>query len=307
MLNTFRHLDLLLRGQTTRLATLRSHGIRVPAISMTSLLIMLGACYGVCMGVFALTLDNPQWQQMLANSVKVPALFVLTLLVTLPSLYVFNALVGSRLAYGPLVRLMVASQAITLTVLASLGPIVAFFSFSTNSYAFIVVLNVVVFAIAGLLGLLFLRQTLHRLSIVESETSLAESAAAMDASIKACENGPHDRESDVETEKLDTLDGGAEPIGTTDPLERRSAETPTAATSEFGLRTTLEPIDPTFGPRTKFIFAIWMAVFGLVGSQMAWILRPFIGSPGKDFTWFRPRGSNFFEAVWAQLRYLMGL
>jgi len=31
---------------------------------------------------------------------------------------------------------------------------------------------------------------------------------------------------------------------------------------------------------------------------MAWVLRPFIGDPTKPFMWLRPRGSNFFEALW---------
>jgi hypothetical protein len=30
---------------------------------------------------------------------------------------------------------------------------------------------------------------------------------------------------------------------------------------------------------------------------MGWVLRPFIGSPDLPFAWFRPRESNFFEAV----------
>jgi hypothetical protein len=60
------------------------------------------------------------------------------------------------------------------------------------------------------------------------------------------------------------------------------------------------------GRHTRSVFAIWMFVFGLVGAQMAWILRPFIGSPDRPFTWFRERGSNFFEAVWNILRNLIG-
>jgi len=39
-----------------------------------------------------------------------------------------------------------------------------------------------------------------------------------------------------------------------------------------------------------------MVVFGLVGAQLGWVLRPFIGAPGSDFEWFRDRQSNFFEA-----------
>ena len=43
----------------------------------------------------------------------------------------------------------------------------------------------------------------------------------------------------------------------------------------------------------------WVVLFGLVGAQMGWVLRPFIGKPGLPFVWFRGRESNFFEAVWS--------
>jgi hypothetical protein len=63
----------------------------------------------------------------------------------------------------------------------------------------------------------------------------------------------------------------------------------------------LGPLDPTpdnvLGPHTKTVFRIWVLVFGLVGAQMGWILRPFIGDPNLPFQWFRQRQSNFFEAV----------
>ena len=47
-----------------------------------------------------------------------------------------------------------------------------------------------------------------------------------------------------------------------------------------------------------------MLVFGLVGAQMSWVLRPFIGAPGMPFEWLRPRESNFFEAVYYAIRSL---
>ena len=97
--------------------------------------------------------DGPRYEQLLATTLKVPALFILTLLVTFPSLYVFNALVGSRLNVAAVLRLLIASLGVNLAVLASLGTIVAFFSVSTPNYGFMVLLNVVVFAVAGLVGL----------------------------------------------------------------------------------------------------------------------------------------------------------
>jgi hypothetical protein len=34
---------------------------------------------------------------------------------------------------------------------------------------------------------------------------------------------------------------------------------------------------------------------------MARVLRPFVGTPGAAFSWFRTRESNFFEGVWRAL------
>jgi hypothetical protein len=50
----------------------------------------------------------------------------------------------------------------------------------------------------------------------------------------------------------------------------------------------------------------WLVVFALVGAQMSWVLRPFIGNPERDFTWFRPRDGSFFQSVWSSLRALLG-
>ena len=51
------------------------------------------------------------------------------------------------------------------------------------------------------------------------------------------------------------------------------------------------------GKHVKRVFQLWVIVFALVGAQMGWVLRPFIGSPDLPFIWFRGRESNFFQAV----------
>jgi hypothetical protein len=45
------------------------------------------------------------------------------------------------------------------------------------------------------------------------------------------------------------------------------------------------------------IFKIWIVIFAFVGSQMAWNLRPFVGSRDMPFQIFRPHESNFYVAV----------
>jgi hypothetical protein len=278
MLNWLRELDRTLRGETTRMAALRGGRIDIPAAGLSFVTVLLGMFYGVCMGSFAVVSGKAgTWMQVLSSMVKVPALFFLTLLVTFPSLYVFNALVGSRLSFTSLLRLMVASMAVMLALLASFGTIVAFFSFTTESYSFMVLLNVVVYAVAGFLGLSFLLQTLNRLTMAMEEP-LAPPPPPLSAS-----QPPPIPESEPPA--------AADDVGFATPptLDRPGA---------------LDRLHPP-AQKVKNVFRVWIIVFGLVGAQMSWVLRPFIGSTNQ-FALYRPRGGNFFEAVVYHLVKLFG-
>jgi hypothetical protein len=114
------------------------------------------------MGLYAgLRPLNPTWAQVPAAMLKVPLLFLLTLAVTLPSLYVFSALAQSRLRFPETLRLLLTAVVVDLAMLASLGPVTAFFTLSTESYPFIVFLNVCFFAPAGIVGVAFLARALR--------------------------------------------------------------------------------------------------------------------------------------------------
>ena len=51
----------------------------------------------------------------------------------------------------------------------------------------------------------------------------------------------------------------------------------------------------------------WLSGNFLLGSQLAWVLRPFIGSPGIAIEFLRadPLRGNFYEAVWRALRHIL--
>ena len=86
----FGELDSLLRGDLTRVSSLRRGGLELNPGRLSLIIVVLAMIYGVCMGTFAVF--RPKGAdpvQMLASMVKVPLLFYLTLLVTFPSLYVF--------------------------------------------------------------------------------------------------------------------------------------------------------------------------------------------------------------------------
>ena len=78
--------------------------------------------YGACMGMFELfSTRNASATQGLASMIKVPGPFFLTLRVTLPSAYVFNAPAGSRFTVGPVVRSLAATLGVIVAVLSSAG------------------------------------------------------------------------------------------------------------------------------------------------------------------------------------------
>jgi len=253
MRDGWRELDRILRGEATRPAGLARGTIDVRAGRLAAVLVVLAMAYGACMGCYAsLRGGGPSLGQLVASTVKVPALVFLTLAVTLPSLYVSAALAGSRLAPATVVRLMAAMLAVIVAPLASLGPIVAFFSASTTSYPFMVLLNVAAFAVAGACGAGFLIRTLHRLGLARDLPAATEA------------------EEHVGDEKA-----GAPTPGVLDPAG-----------------------DEPPSRHVRLVFRCWAILFGLVGAQMAWVLRPFIGNPARPFAWFRPREFNVFEAIW---------
>jgi hypothetical protein len=277
MRHWIRALDRVLKGEATRPDALRAGSIDIPLGGLSAVLLLLGVFYGLCMGVFAVVSRwgtekaAMGWEQAAASAVKVPLLFFLTLLVTLPSLYVFNALVGSRLTLGAVVRLLVSALAVMLALQASFGTIVVFFSVSTTSYAFMVLLNVVLFAVSGFLGLGFLLQTLHRLSRVQA---IAEPEA--------------------------TLDTYPVPADAPPPVPVQPAVPPAP-----GVPGALERVRGQAPDQSvKMVFRIWVVVFALVGAQMGWVLRPFVGHPNADFTFFRERKENFFQAVATKVQEL---
>lgn len=257
-----RELDRVLRGDAGRAGA---------AVSLRALLtanVLLAALYGVCMGVYGVSgREVPEYRQMLADAVKVPLLFLLTVLVTFPSLYVFSALVGSRLTALDLARLLTAALAVLLAVLAAFGPIVGFFSVTTSSYPFVVLLNVAVFTLSGAFGLSCFTRTLDAMLPKPPPPRRAHPARP------------------------------AEPGDESVPVAEVAGELPVAPVAADP-----PPPDPA---AVRMVVRVWLVAFALVGAQMSWVLRPFIGSPQLEFTWFRPRQSSFFEAVLKSLRMLL--
>lgn len=259
-------LDHLLRGQFTTPEQLRSGRPEIPIGSLVIACVVLGAFYGAAMGLYAVTTRGAGegLQQVVSSAVKVPLLFLLTLVVTFPSLYVVSALSRSRLQAGDTLRLLLAAIVVHLALLASLGPVAAFFTLSTDSYPFMKLLHVVFFAAGGLVGLGFLQRALAVILEPDAQPETQPNAQP--------ETQPNPGPPPVPARKE------GENVPPTPLLARR----PVVVDAQAPIRR---------------VFRVWILIYGVVGAQMGWILRPFIGAPGLDFTWFRPRESNFLRAL----------
>lgn len=110
------------------------------------------AIYGAVMGA-----SNSAVQGM-ASLLKLPILFLVTLIICTPSLHFFNILFGSHQSIGQTLALILTAMTTTSVLLLSFAPITLFFLVSTNQYQFFKLLNVVFFAISGVMGIIFLRQ-----------------------------------------------------------------------------------------------------------------------------------------------------
>ncbi len=304
VINWFKQLDELLRGERVRGDLLLKGKIDLDLKAFVPLSIILGGVYGFFMGLYALL----AWRagssmQLLATTVKLPALFLLTLGVTFPSLYVFNALVGCRMTFGATIRVLVGAIVVNLAVAASLGPILGFFSLSTTSYTFIVLLNVALLGIGGIVSLGFLLRALRALA-----RSRAYSEAADDAERAMHSQYPQQQHSQAPPMPPPIPSPGAPPINAgfarygeqEDPA--RAAERMRQAMATAAARRAEQQVARREGV-ANFILTIWVVIYMLVGTQMGWILRPFIGNPSSEFTWFRPRDGSFFTAVWGAMHH----
>jgi hypothetical protein len=96
--------------------------------------------------------------QALSSAVKLPILFLVTLLVCVPTLYFFNVLFGSDQGISQNVALILTAIVVTAVLLVSFAPISIFFLLTTSQYQFFKLLNVAIFSLSGLMGVGFLGQ-----------------------------------------------------------------------------------------------------------------------------------------------------
>ena len=148
-------------------------GLELWKMSLIFLGISLGlaAIYGAVMGATNLL----QWSAMatdgkllmiVSSAIKVPALFLLSLVIVVAPIYVLNAFVGPRLSFPQVSTVALASTAVMSIILASTATVAVFFAITLRSYHFIKSLHVLFFVYAGLVGVRFFQKSIHTVTPV---------------------------------------------------------------------------------------------------------------------------------------------
>jgi hypothetical protein len=205
-------------------------------VSSTAALAVYGFVLGTSNSLF----------QALSSAIKLPILFLLTLVICLPTLYFFNLVFGSRLTVRQALAMVLAAITVTSMLTLAFAPISVFFLISAADYDFFKLLNVAILALTGFVGLSFLVDGMRQVNVVDA------------------------------------------------PLVPPPADA--AKTSAV----------PAKAPVNMSLLYIWIVIYGFVGTQLGWTLRPFFGDPSLPFELFRNIKGNFYTNVFASLANLFG-
>jgi hypothetical protein len=124
----------------------RSKALSLGLVSLFSFMI-----YGFMVGLAKSPL------QALSSSIKVPVLFLSTMLFCLPALYFFSlALLGTPLKMMQVLTVVLSGISVTAFLLLGLAPITLFFVLTSGNYEFFQLLAVVFVGISACIGVYFL-------------------------------------------------------------------------------------------------------------------------------------------------------
>lgn len=184
---------------------------------------VLYAVFGASMGLFGGGLPA------FVSAIKLPFLYLGTALLCLPPLYVLNCLAGPGFTLRECLRLLFFLVSANAAALASYAPISYFFALTTSDdgYAFLVLMNTAVFAMAG------------AASIVVNVLILRSSARALGVELN------------------------------------------------------------------RLVFFAWALLYGFVGTQAAWALRPWFSAPYLTYQPIRPVSGTFIQGVWDLIQRVM--
>ena len=237
------------------------------------------AIYGAIIG------SSSSWMQMIASAIKLPALYLITLVICLPTLFFFDVLFGSKLGFGQYVALLLTAMSTISVLLFSFAPITLFFLISVHDYDFFLLLNVAIFALTGLIGTRLFYHGMR--SLAERDAPRLQPAGL-----------PKGLPDDDPFYESDEEGGGPYKIRDFAPPDDLPVATKPGTLAD-------EASSDLQDTRLKLL-KFWLVLYALVGSQLGWTLRPFFGAPSETFQLFRQIEGNFYGTVFRVILNFLG-
>ncbi|HEU4907304.1 MAG TPA: hypothetical protein VFT17_00425 [Propionibacteriaceae bacterium] len=245
------------------------------------------AAYGAVLGA------SNSWLQALVSTIKLPLLFLITLAICLPTLYLFNLVFGARLSVLQTCALIMVAITVTAVLTFAFAPISLFFLITARSYAFFKLLNVAILVLTALVGLRFLISGMRALNAYLAVESVPSHQVVVPASLPEREL------------VLATVGGAADTTAhpTTNGAAPNAPETPNhvTVTAPDDAKAAAPEAVAAERPASMTLLYIWILLFGFVGTQLAWTLRPFFGSPDQPFELFRDLDGTFYADILSTL------
>ena len=251
---------------------------------LRSLTLQMLTSSAVSLAIFGLVLgaSNGFWQA-LSSMVKLPLLFLATLAICLPTLYLFNLVFGARLSMMQAVTLIMVAITVISVLTLAFAPISLFFLITAQNYEFFKLLNVCILGLTAVVGLLFLTRGMAALNAYHA--AALEAAPASEVSIEV-------------TDRELALVGAGNGNG---PLPAAPVPIPSP-----GRGAAPAAAMPAERPTRMTLVYIWILLFGFVGTQLAWTLRPFFGDPDAPFALFREISGTFYGDILSTIGTLFG-
>ncbi|BAY28004.1 hypothetical protein NIES2100_78330 [Calothrix sp. NIES-2100] len=138
-----------------------SQGVRLQS-KISALFVSSSICFAIYGAIIG---ASHSWAQALSGAIKLPAFYLLTLIICFPTLFFFNVLFGSRSSIQQHFVVLLTAVSVIGVLLFSLAPVTLFFMITApNSYQFFKLLNVLIFGITGIFGIKFLYEGMQLLS-----------------------------------------------------------------------------------------------------------------------------------------------
>ena len=111
------------------------------------LMIAFSFIYGIVMGSYN------GLMQAISSGLKLPLMLSLSVLVSFPELYILQHILGSKLGFRQMLHMILAGFVMIGLIMVSFAPLVIFFLVTGDNYAFLKLLHVGIFGLAGFFGM----------------------------------------------------------------------------------------------------------------------------------------------------------